>query len=558
MKHVYMGLSVALLVCSGCRDAARPGGEAQPSAPAPGAASSVAAPAANGNWTTYNGSLSGERFSALDQVTTANVSGLRPVCSFDAPDVVSLQSGIVAVDGTLYVTAFNNTYAIDGRTCQQKWKHSRPEADTFLKVNRGVGYDAGRVFRGTGDGHVLALDASNGAVVWDVTLADPSKGESIPMAPVAWNGLVFVGNAGGDNFGVTGRIYGLDAGTGRTVWQFNSVPDSGPARATWQKASAANPPTGGATWTSYALDAQNAVLYVSTGNPGPDFVEQMRPGANLYSNSVLALEAKTGKLIAYVQPYNGDFHDWDLAAGPALFTSKSGRASIAAGSKDGYLYVIDRGSVKNAAGEAPDAISLAVRAKALTTTRENTEAPLTTQGPTRFCPGSQGGIEWNGPSHHAGLGLLYANAIDWCTSVKLMPIEKMKGAPGMPWTGMDHPQLAFGEQDPTDRWKGWISAVDAETGEVRWKVQTAKPMVAGITATGGGLVFTGDLDGNALAYDAQNGKELWRHAIGKPIGGGVISYANAGKQYIAVASGLNSPIWPVKGGAARVTLYALP
>jgi alcohol dehydrogenase (cytochrome c) len=535
--------------------------ESASSAPA-GAAATPSTPqtsssAVAANWITYNGSLGGDRYSTLNQITTANVSQLQQVCAFDTPDTVSFQSGLVAVDGTLYLTAFGNTYAIDGASCQQRWKHSRAEPDNFLKVNRGVAYADGKVFRGTGDGHVLALDAAKGTVLWDVTIADPKKGESVPMAPVAWGGLVFVGNAGGDNFPVTGRIYGLDATSGKTVWQFNTIPDSGPARATWLKASPENPPTGGATWTSYAVDDQNGVLYVTTGNPAPDFMEALHPGENLYSNSLLALEAKTGRLIAYVQPIKNDFHDWDLSAPPALITTKSGRASVAAGGKDGYLYVIDRSEVKGAAGGEPDPKALVVRTRGLTTTAENVDTPLTSERMTRFCPGSQGGIEWNGPSYHRDQGLLYANSIHWCTSVKLMPREKMKGAPGMPWTGMDHPELAFGQQDPVDRWNGFVTAVDPEDGTVRWQVKTPKPMVAGITATAGGLVLTGDLDGNALAFDAQSGKELWRHAIGKAIGGGVISYEAGGKQYVAVAAGLNSPIWPIKGGPARVAIYSL-
>lgn len=511
-----------------------------------------------GDWIAYNGTLFGDRYSPLNQITTANASNLRQVCKFDAPDAVSFQSGIVAVNGTLFFTVFGDTYAIDGATCQQKWKHARAEVATFLKVNRGVGYDDGQVFRGTGDGHVLALDAATGKLLWDVTVADPKKGESIPMAPIAHAGLVFVGNGGGDNFGVTGRVYGLDAKSGKIVWQFHTVPSSGPTLATWSKASATNPPSGGGTWTSYALDRERSILYVPTGNPGPDFMHQVRPGENLYSNSLLALEAKTGKLIAYVQPIKGDFHDWDLSAGPALITTKSGRAFVAAGAKDGYVYAIDRGAVKPSAGAEPDTGALKIRAKGLTTTRENADVPLNSQRLTRFCPGSQGGIEWNGPAYHPTTGLLYANSIHWCTSVKLLPPEKMQGKSGMPWTGMDHPELAFGQQDPTDRWNGFVTAVDPESGSVRWQVRTPKPMVAGITATAGGLILTGDLDGNALAYDAQTGKELWRHAVGKPIGGGVISYAATGKQHVAIAAGLNSPIWPVKGGSAQVAVYALP
>jgi alcohol dehydrogenase (cytochrome c) len=507
---------------------------------------------------TYNGPLAGDRFSPLEQINISNVAQLRQACVYDTPDTVSFQSGIVAVGGTLYFTTFDKTYAIDGATCAEKWQYQRPEPDSFLKVNRGVGYSDGRLFRGTTDGHVLALDAVQGALLWDVTIADPKMGESVPMAPVAWDGLVFVGNAGGDSFGVTGRIYALDAASGKTVWQFNTVPDSGPARTTWGKASAENPPGGGATWTSYAVDELNGILYVSTGNPAPDFMLALRPGRNLYTNSVLALEAATGKLIAYVQPVENDFHDWDLSSAPALLTTKSGRAFVTAGSKDGYLYNIDRAAVKSSAGSEPDPGALLVRSKTLTTTRDNAETPFNTKQLTRFCPGIQGGVEWNGPAYHPELGFVYANSIDWCTSIKLMPVEKMKGAPGAPWTGMDSPEHPFGVMDPVERAKGWITAADVESGEVRWKVQTAKPMVAGITATAGGLVFTGDLDGNVLAYEAASGKELWRSPAGKAIGGGVISYKANGRQYIAVAAGLNSPIWPVKAGPARVVVYGLP
>jgi alcohol dehydrogenase (cytochrome c) len=513
---------------------------------------------AGADWMSYNGPLSGDRYSSLKQITTANVAQLRQVCTFDTPDKVSLQTGIVAVDGVLYFTAFNSTYAVDGATCQQKWKRTREEPPTFLHVNRGVGYGDGKVFRGTGDAHVLALDAPTGRVLWDVAIGDAKRGESTPMAPIFWKGLVFVGNAGGDNFGVTGRVYALDAATGKVAWEFHTVPEAGPARATWTKVSAENPPSGGATWTSYALDDEKGILYVSTGNVGPDFMLELHPGQNLYTSSVLALEARTGKLISWVQPVKGDFHDWDASTGPALITTRSGKSMVAAAAKDGYVYGIDRAAVAARAGATPDETALTVSYKALATTRENAEAPLTSTGMTRFCPGSQGGIEWNGPSYHRGLGTLYVNAIDWCTSVKLKPVEQLKGAPGEPWTGMDHPQMAFGIQDPTSQWKGWVTAVDAETGEVRWKVQTPKPMVAGITATAGGVVLTGDLDGNVLAYDAQSGKVLWQDGTGKAIGGGVISYEAKGKQYVAAAAGLNSAIWPVAGGTARIVVYALP
>jgi alcohol dehydrogenase (cytochrome c) len=232
---------------------------------------------------------------------------------------------------------------------------------------------------------------------------------------------------------------------------------------------------------------------------------------------------------------------------------------VAAGAKDGYVYNIDRSAVAGRQSGEPDAARLVVRSKALATTRENVDAPFSSEHSTRFCPGVQGGVEWNGPTYHPGLGLLYVNAIDWCTSVKMQPASQIKGAPGAPWTGAEPADgWLFGEHDPVDKWKGWITAFDAESGKIRWKVQTPKPMVAAITATAGGLVFTGDLDGHLLAYDASTGKELWRHATGKAIGGGVISYAAGGKQYIAAATGLNAATWMTKAGSARVVVYALP
>jgi alcohol dehydrogenase (cytochrome c) len=521
------------------------------------ASASAASATAPGDWVTYNGPLSGDRYAPLAQITPANVGTLRRVCAFDTPDTVSFQSGLVAVGGTLYFTAFNNTYAIDGTTCQQKWKHTRAEPANFLKVNRGVGYDGGRVFRGTGDGHVLGLDATSGRLLWDVAIADPKVGESVPMAPVAWNGMVFVGNAGGDNFGVTGRVYALDAATGRVVWQFKTLPDTGAARATWTRASATNPPTGGALWTSFALDTSNGVLYVCTGNPGPDFVAALHPGRSLYSNSVLALDARTGRVLSWVQPVRNDFHDWDVSAAPALVVNQAGRPFILAAAKDAHVYGIDRSRVSTSARGA-DSTALVVRYAAQVATRENVATPLSSRRFTRFCPGTQGGVEWNGPTYHHDSGLLFVNAIDWCSSVKLQSLDTLHGAPGMPWTGMDDPQMAFGHQDPVSRWRGWITAVDASTGRVRWHKRTPKPMVAGITSTAGGLVLTGDLDGNVLALDAATGKELWRGATGKAIGGSVMSYTAGGLQYVAAAAGLNSPIWPVKGGTAQVVVYALP
>ena len=525
---------------------------------------------ADGDWTTYNRTYSGERFSPLKEITTANVGKLRTVCTYDTGETVGFQTGPLIINGVMYFTTFKNTYALDAGTCALKWKHEHafggPEG---LGANRGLGYLDGKLFRGANDGHVFAIDAASGQTVWDVSIADPARGESVPMAPVAWNGMVFVGNAGGDNFGVTGRVYALDAATGKQVWRFDTVPDTAPVAATWLKKSADNPPTGGALWTTFSIDTGTGVIYVPTGNAAPDFAESYHPGENLYTTAVVALDAKTGSLLGYIQPIKNDFHDWDIAAAPALITTRAGRKLAATAGKDGFLYGIDHGGVDGAAGGGSRGGSAApaskygaggpnafvVRYQTPTTTHLNTRTPLSTTRSTRFCPGSQGGTEWNGPAYSPELNLIYVPTNDWCTSVKLAPLATLKGEAGKPWTGT--PDGSFGQMDPKERWRGWVTAIDADTGRVRWKYKSAAPHLAAVTATAGGLVFAANTIGEVFAFDAADGRVLWRDQI-EPNGGGVVSYNAGGRQRIAFASGMKSPIWPVAPKSSRIVVYGLP
>lgn len=523
------------------------------------------------DWLSYNGNHANDRFSPLSQINAANVNQLRRICTFSTDDTVAFQPSPVAAGGTLYFTTYNATYAIDGATCAERWRQVRPAKRPFLPVNRGVAYADGRVFRGTSDAHVLALDAATGHVAWDVVLGDGNKGESIPMAPIAWNGLLFVGTAGGDNFDVRARVYALDPATGRVVWRFDTVPDSGPAARTWLKRSAANPPTGGGMWTSLTVDTARGVLYVPTGNAAPDFVEQLHPGDNLYTTGILALEARTGRLLGFVQPIKHDFHDWDIAAAPALVTTRAGRSMLVAPGKDGLLYGIERSGIDRVAtappgvrqmGGARDALygtagpnGMVVRYRTPTTTRSNTTTPLRSDRDTRFCPGSQGGTEWGGPAWNASLNMVFVNAVDWCTSVRLARLDTLRGAPGGAWTG-DY-QGGFGRQDPKDRWQGWLTAVDADNGQVRWKYRSRAPLLAPVTATAGGILITGEVTGDVLALDARTGRVLWRDDTGQAIGAGITPYEVNGAERFAVPTGINSPIWPVTGGPARVHVYGL-
>jgi alcohol dehydrogenase (cytochrome c) len=503
-------------------------------------------PEPTADWAAYNNTYAGDRFSPLSLITTGNVERLRETCSVDLGVRAAMQSGPVVVDGTLYVTTAENTYAIDATNCQLRWKHIyrySPKPPFDLKVNRGVGFENGRLFRGANDGRIYALDAWTGKELWNVVAGDPAKGETFPAAPIVWQGMVLIGNAGGDNFGVTGRMMAFEAQTGRRVWSFDLVPESGEANRSWPPASETLPKAGAASWTSYALDPASGTVYVPTGNAAPDFLPEVRPGANLYAHSVVALDARTGAFRKHYPILERDFHDWDVAAAPALISTRSGSSLLVVAGKDGHVYGIDRDSGRR-------------HYTTPVTTIDNVTAPFSEKG-TRFCPGVNGGVEWNGPSYSPRTNMLYVNAIDWCTTVRVAPPSELEGKDGLPWTGSAELEEPFGKPDSTRR--GWLTALDADDGRVRWRYASPTPLVAGITATAGGLVFTGDLRGSVLAFDARSGKILWRATTAQPIGGGVVSYASGGRQYIAVASGLHAPLtWKLRSSPARIVVFGLP
>ena len=261
-----------------------------------------------GDWPSYNNTLTSQRYSPLSQINAKNVSQLTVLCTYDTKQFTSFETGMIMVDGALIGTTEHDIFSLDPANCHENWRtHEDYKPASVLAVNRGAAYMDGRLFRGTEDGRVLAYDSKTGKRIWEATVADPKIGESTPAAPIAWNGLVFIGNAGGDNKGVKGRMYALDANSGKIVWEFYLVPRAagdptrGPQGATplslstWKNASD-TPITGGATWTSYTLDPATGLLYVPGGNPAPDFAIGAREGGNLYSGSVVVLDAKTGGL----------------------------------------------------------------------------------------------------------------------------------------------------------------------------------------------------------------------------------------------------------------------
>jgi alcohol dehydrogenase (cytochrome c) len=558
---------------------------------------------APGDWPSYNRTLTGERTSPLAQITGKNVDSLRAVCTYDTGLTTSFQTGPIVVAGIMYFTTEFDTFAIDAATCAERWRTTLDyERAGPLRVNRGAAFLDGRLFRGLQDGRLIALDAGTGDLLWEVQIGIIEKGETIPAAPVAWDGKVFGGNAGGDNYGVKGRVYAFDAETGAPVWETFLVPkeqnvgaltvvDSPISNdATDGYASAGDPTTwnveegepitGGASWTSYTLDPGandgRGLLYIPTANPAPDFISSLRGGANLMTNSITVLDAQTGEYVRHHLMVPEDFHDWDASAAPAVVTTADGTRTVLAGAKDGNLHAFEdvdaasgnanvEGQLEAApgGGEPASVVPSNKRYTRAVTSMLNVDAPLTPDG-TYFCPGALGGVQWNGPAYAPATNMVYVGAVDWCTTVFVKDAEEARSLSlGQPWSG-NQPQEEddiFGQQDPIERGRGWLSALDADTGTVAWVWQASTPLIAGVTPTAGGLVMTGDLNGDLHVFDAVNGARLTSYAVGGPIGGGVITYTDdgtaEGRQLIAVTSGMNSPVWDWKGGPARITVLGL-
>jgi alcohol dehydrogenase (cytochrome c) len=438
----------------------------------------------------------------------------------------------------MYLTTLHVTAAVDATTCRLKWRHVwAPRARDVWPNNRGVALKDGRVYRGTSDGYLVALDASTGKLLWARKVADAASGETLTMPPLVFEDRVIIGPAGSEN-AIKGWVGAFRGEDGVPMWRFNIVPGKGdPGFDTW-KADANIPLGGGAVWTPVALDAARGQLFVATTNPAPDFPSEQRGDKNLYTNTLLVIDIRTGKLIWYDQLVPDDDHDWDLTqVSPLITVSIDGRQRdlVVTVGKDGVLRALDRQSHQRVY-ETP------------VTTRTNTEAPVTPKG-THACPGVFGGVEWNGPSYNARTNLLYVPAVDWCGT--FTSAEQVRYIPGANYLG--------GTYKPDETSQGWLSAIDASTGAVKWRYRSPRPMVAAAATAAGGIVMTGELTGDFLVLDAENGKELFRFNTGGPIGGGVITYQIAGRQYIAVASGYPSGFWvDTNPGAPTVFVFALP
>lgn len=470
---------------------------------------------ADTSWLSFNQDYNGQRFSTLDQIDTKNVDKLKEICRIQLSDGGALQSGPILVNGTIYVTTALETFAIEPTTCKQVWKHSyKPVAHMPFLVNRGAAYADGMIMRGTPDGHLIALDARTGAVVWDNQVTDSSHGEFTSAAPLAWQGVVYMGVAGSD-WGIRGRVLAIDVKTGRELWRFNTIPRGKEVGADTWKNKDSTQIGGGGIWGAFSLDVREGELFVSVGNPAQDFLPETRPGDNLFTNSLVVLDARTGGLKWWYQAVKNDAWDYDLASAAVLYPSKEGqRDLVAVAGKDGYVHGVDRTTHKR------------IFKTAITTQFKQDPVP-TTKG-SRSCPGYLGGVEWNGPAYDVAQHQLTVGAVDWCFVTTKTGPDYVRG------------QLRYGGKTapaPGETASGWITAVDGDTGAVKWKHRTDAPVVAAVTPTAGGVTFAGDTGGVFLALDSASGKVLMTRKMDGALGGGIITYSQKGQQYVAVTTG---------------------
>jgi alcohol dehydrogenase (cytochrome c) len=473
--------------------------------------------------------------------------------------LTAFETGLIMVEGALIGTTEFDIFSINPATCAENWRADEEYPAYILPTNRGAAYLDGMLFRGTDDGRVLAYDFKSGKRLWETPIADPTKGESVPAAPIAWEGLVFIGNAGGDFKGGKGRMYALDAKTGKIVWEFYLVPkvEGDPVRgpegaspldtSTWKNIPGA-PISGGGAWTSTTLDPATGLLYVPVGNPAPDFDNSVRQGDNLFTGSVVVLDAKTGAYKNHFQLVPRDWHDWDVSNPPTLIKTMGGKRLMAVSPKDGHLYGFDLADDK-------------LLYRTPVTRIENVEEPFALDKDVHFCPGAVGGEEWNSPAYDRLTNLIFTPDVDWCTTVRLQTREEVAAAAlGQPWTGEKafNPFNEFGEFTRADRvWAGWLYATDADTGIWKWRLKSNYPIFGAVTPTAGGLVFFGDMGGNFYALDAETGQKLWGQKIGGAIGGGVITYTVNGAQKVAVATGYVSPAVPAEIRRAKIAILGV-
>jgi alcohol dehydrogenase (cytochrome c) len=486
-----------------------------------------------GNWLTYSRNYNGQRYTPLAQITAANAGQLRAAWAYQIQQPGKFSTSPIAIDGILYITEpGGEVVALDGRTGRPVWRYGRrPPSDLHAccgATNRGLAVLNDLLFVGTLDSHLLAIDLHTGKLRWDTVVADYRAGHAITVAPLAFGNKVVVGIAGGE-YGIRGFLDAYDATTGRRVWRFWTVPGPGEAgHESWQGDSWK---TGGAsTWITGTYDPSLNLIYWGTGNPGPDYNGDERKGDNLYSCSLVALDADTGTLRWHFQFTPHDLNDWDSTHVPMLVDAPVGntrRKLVVVANRNGFYYVLDRASGEFLRGQTYGKQTWAsgLDAKGRPIRLPDTEPKADGR---MVYPGFHGVTNWFSPSFSPLTGLVYV-------AVREEPAyfgkEKETHRDGQ-WFSGGNPR-GVPKVEPT----GAIRALELGTGKLVWEFPLKSPPWAGLMATAGGVVFGGSSEGMFYGLDAANGKPLWHFGTGAPIFANPVSFLVNGRQHVAIAAG---------------------
>ena len=532
-------------------------------APAPSASAEVAKPPAKygdmqtvtqdllnragddgNNFLLTNGDYNQLRFYPNRQINRTNVHRLRPAWIFQTEVRESMETSPIVINGIMYVTtSFSHVYALDARTGQELWhyKHRLGPITTYCcgPNNRGVAAYGDNVYLATLDSKLVALNAKTGAVVWQQTIADPELGYSETMAPTAVKGKILIGTNGGE-YGIRGFVKAYDAKDGKLLWTFYTIPEN--SVGVWaekdatgrdmhrdiaaekaQLAKTGDPykTLGGGVWQNPAVDLATNRIFFMVGNPSPDLDGSLRPGDNLYTNSLVSVDLDTGRYICHFQYIAHDVWDLDAVSPAVLVNVRDNEGKVVPGvlhaGKTGHVYVHNRNDCS------------LIRFSEAMVPQENMWV-LPTKDGARMLPGANGGVEWSPMATDPRLGLAYAINLHQPMTYH---VDSTPYPQGKLWLGG-----AFKVIPSEEQW-GNVTAVDYHTGKIRWQVKTPQPMIGGILATAGGLVFTGEGNGWFRAYDSGSGAILWSFQAGAGVNAPPSSYTVEGKQYIVVAAGGN-------------------
>ena len=513
------------------------------------------------NWAIYGHDYTNQRFSPLAQITTANVGSLKMAWMYQTgiSRLGSFENSPTVVDGVMYVTTpYNTAMAVDARTGQQIWRYEHKPSITAPIYccgpnNRGVAISGNSVFMGTLDARLVSLDSKTGAVKWDVEVADPEAGYSLTLAPLIVDNFVIVGSSGAE-YGIRGFVKAYNKDDGKLAWTFYTLPDKGwegnfaektgegedlkrdisAEKAAMAQYGDAWKRGGGSVWMTPAYDPASHNIFFAVGNPSPDLDGSVRPGDNLYTESIVAVDARTGEYKWHYQEVPHDVWDFDATSPPVIVKLKNGKTAVAEAGKTAFVYVLDAETGK------------LIRKSDEFNRHENYFVQPTPEG-VRMLPGANGGSEWSPPAVNPNLGYMYVLGLEQPMNyiTHSAPYEK-----GKLWLGS-----AF-KAVPGEKQYGTFTAINLNTGKRAWQVKTDQPMIGGALATAGNLVFTGEGNGHFNAYDARTGKTLWSFSAGAGCNAPPVTYTVDGKQYIAVACGGNYQLGYPLGAAVMV--FSLP